>query len=76
MAMNVNGIRYSLIDDCDTLCCKLENAAYEAEMERDYDKADRLSEDLEALEQAVSRHDTGTMQAILNKYFWMFKRYR
>ena len=37
----VNGISYSLWDDCDTLLCKLDNAAFESFMEGDYTTATR-----------------------------------
>ena len=71
----VNGIRYHLRDDCDTLLCKLDNAAYESFMEGDYERNARLEEDRDRLEIAISRNDLETMQAILENYRGMFKRY-
>lgn len=71
----VNGIRYHLRDDCDTLLCKLDNAAYESFIEGDYDRSTKLEEDRDRLEIAISRNDLETMQAILENYRGMFKRY-
>lgn len=76
MAMKVNGITYHLADDCDTLLCKLDNAAFEAAMERDYDRAERLENDRDELEIAINHGDREAMQAMLDKHHTMFKRYR
>lgn len=75
MATKVNGITYHLADDCDTLLCKLDNAAYEAFMEGDYDRNAKLEEDRDRLEIAINRRDREAMQEILEKYRTMFKRY-
>lgn len=72
---NVNGIRYHLCDDCDTLLCKLDNAAYEAFMDEDYDRSEKLENDRDRLEIAINRNDLETMQAMLENYRGMFKRY-
>ena len=71
----VNGIRYHLRDDCDTLLCKLDNAAYEAFMDGDYDRNEKLENDRDRLEIAINHNDLETMQAMLENYRWMFKRY-
>lgn len=76
MATIVNGISYRLDDDCDTLLCKLDNAAYEAFMDGEYDRSAELQEDSDRLEIAISNHDLGQMQEIFDKYHTMFKRYR
>lgn len=71
----VNGIRYHLRDDCDTLLCKLDNAAYEAFMDGDYDQNEKLENDRDRLEIAINRNDLETMQAMLENYRGMFNRY-
>lgn len=76
MATRVNGITYHLADDCDTLLCKLDNAAYEAFMDGDYDRNERLENDRDELEIAINKGDREAMQAMLDKYHTMFKRYR
>lgn len=72
---NVNGISYSLRDDCDTLLCKLDNAAFESFMEGDYDRSEKLESERDRLEIAINRNDLETMQAILDNHRTMFKRY-
>ena len=76
MAMTVNGIKFRLEDDCDTLECKLGNAIYEANMNREYEKADRLAADHAELVLAIHSGDYKKMQEMLNKYMTWFKRYR
>lgn len=76
MANKVNGITYHLRDDCDTLLCKLDNAAFESFMEGEYEKSEKLEEARDRLEVAINRRDRETMQAILEEYSGMFKRYR
>lgn len=75
MATRVNGITYHLADDCDTLLCKLDNAAYEKFMSGDYDEAERLEQDRDALEIAINHRDREAMEGMLNKYRSAFKRY-
>lgn len=76
MANKVNGITYHLHDDCDTLLCKLDNAAFESFMKGEYEKSEKLEEARDRLEVAINRRDRETMQAILEEYSGMFKRYR
>ena len=76
MATRVNGITYHLADDCDTLLCKLDNAAFDAFMDGDYDRSERLENDRDELEIAINRRDREAMQDMLDKYHTMFKRYR
>lgn len=76
MATTVKSITYHLADDCDTLLCKLDNAAFEAFMENDYDRCEQLENDRDELEIAINHGDRETMQAMLDKYHTMFKRYR
>ena len=76
MANKVNGITYHLRDDCDTLLCKLDNAVFESFMEGEYERSEKLEEARDRLEVAISRRDRETMQAILEEYSGMFKRYR
>lgn len=76
MAMKVSGITYHLADDCDTLLCKLDNAAFEAFMDGDYDRSELLENDRDELEIAINHRDREEMQAMLDKYHTMFNRYR
>jgi hypothetical protein len=75
MANKANGITYHLRDDCDTLLCKLDNAAFESFMEGEYEKSEKLEEARDRLEVAINRRDREAMQAILDEYHGMFKRY-
>lgn len=79
MSQTVNGIKYYLSDDCDTLVCKLENSINEMYLDDtkyNETKIDNLEADLEKLQSAIECNNRTTMQAILNKYSNMFKRYR
>lgn len=71
----VNGISYHLLDDCDTLICKLDNAAFEAFMNEDYDRCAKLEDDRDMLQDAFDRRDFTRMSEILENYRSMFKRY-
>ena len=75
MATRVNGIAYHLADDCDTLLCKLDNAAFEAFMDGEYDTNAQLEEDRDRLEAAINNSDREVMQEMLDKYHTMFRRY-
>ncbi len=76
MATKVNGITYHLKDDCETLICKLDNLAYEKFMEGDYDASFKYETDRDELEIAFEKNDREAMQAILENYRGLFKRYR
>ena len=76
MATKVNGITYHLRDDCEILICKLDNLAYEKFMEGDYDASFKYETDRDDLEIAVEKNDREAMQAILENYRGLFKRYR
>ena len=76
MATKVNGITYHLRDDCETLICKLDNLAYEKFMEGDYDASFKYETDRDELEIAFEKNDREAMQAILENYRGLFKRYR
>lgn len=76
MANKVNGIILQLSEDCAALMCVLDNAALECFMIGDNDIAEELEQARDRLEIAMYRHDTDTMQAILDEYHGMFKRYR
>lgn len=76
MSITAGGIKYYLMDDCDTLICKLENAIHDCDDNGYYDKAEKLEEDLDKLNKAFNRCDRKVMQEMLDKYHSMFKRYR
>lgn len=78
MSNTVNGIKYYLSDDCDTLVCKLENALNDLYMDSNSDesKIDKLESDLEKLQSAIENNNRTSMQTILDKYHHWFKRYR
>ena len=76
MAMKVNGISYGLLDDCDTLLCKLDNAAFEKFMSGDYEAHAKLERDRDELEIAIRKRNYEFMQAMLDEYHQLFKRYR
>jgi hypothetical protein len=76
MATKVNGNTYHLRDDCETLICKLDNLAYEKFMEGDYDASIKYETDRDDLEIAVDKNDREAMQAIIENYRGLFKRYR
>lgn len=76
MAMRINGITFNLIDDCDSLICKLENKAYDCFMEGDYIKSEKYDDDADTLKGAVENRDYMTMRKIFNEYCHWFKRYR
>ena len=78
MSNTVNGIKYYLADDCDTLVCKLENELNDLYMDSNSDesKIDNLESDLEKLQSAIEHNNRVLMQVILDKYHHWFKRYR
>lgn len=77
MNQTVNGIKYYLADDCDTLVCKLENALDDQYFgDKDLSKIDALEIDLSKLELAIECNNRTIMQYFLNKYSHWFKRYR
>ena len=68
-------MKFYLKDDCESLLCKLENAAYESFMEGDYARNERLEDDRDRLEDAINQNDASTMRELLEKYSYWFKRY-
>lgn len=79
MSQTVNGIKYYLSDDCDTLVCKLENSINEMYLDDtkyNETKIDNLESDLEKLQSAIEHNNRMSMQEILDKYHHCFKRYR
>lgn len=78
MSRIYNGNRFYLVDDCDTLIVKLENAIREEESKPDYDidLLDRLDKYLDDLQRVMREGDYVTMERILNEHSYMFKRYR
>ena len=76
MATTVNGISFHLIDDIDTLICKLENIRHAYYIDNEPCNIDKVESDIEALQKAFEANDTATMQRYLNEYAPLFKRYR
>ena len=56
----VNGVRYHVVDDADTLLCKLQNKAA----------------DIDVLEKAISENDIKTMDKMISEYHQLFKWYQ
>lgn len=77
MTITVNGIKYNLIDDCDTLLVKLENITYDYYVnDIDRKNIDEIDKDETALREAIENDDYAVMQTMWNKYHTLFKRYR
>ena len=76
MATTVPGITSHLKDDCETLLCTLDNLAYDKFMEGDYEASFKYETDRDELEIAFEKTDREAMQAILENYRGLFKRYR
>ena len=79
MTTVVNGIRYNLTDDIDTLIVKLKNKIddmYMSETEWNEALVDKYETDLATLEKAFADGNKKVMQAMLNNYSIWFKRYR
>ena len=74
--MFVNGIKYNLIDDCDTLICKLENKIDDFYYDNVKCDIDKLEADLQKLQHAIDNNDRNIMQIVFNEYHTMFKRYQ
>lgn len=76
MTTTVNGIKYNLIDDCDTLLVKLENITYDYYVnDIDRKNIDEIEKDEAALREAIENDDYAVMQTMWNKYHTLFKRY-
>lgn len=73
------GNKFYLVDDCDTLICKLENTVHDHYHYIDGAKCgniDIIENDIERLQDAIDTNNTGVMQELLNEYSQLFKRYR
>lgn len=70
------GNKFYLVDDCDTLLCKLENIAHDYYMDDEKCDIDKIENDIGSLQNAIATNDTETMQGIFNEYSQLFKRYR
>ena len=77
MSTTVNGIKYNLIDDCDTLLVKLENITYDYYVnDIDRKNIEEIEKDEAALREAIEDCDYAVMKKMWNKYHTLFKRYR
>lgn len=66
----VNGVRYHVVDDADTLLCKY---YYYDNMRCDIDN---VESDIDVLEKAISENDIKTMDKMISEYHQLFKRYQ
>ena len=71
----VKGIKYYVIDDAQTLLCKLQNKV-DAYYDGNECNIDKLEADIEILEKAISCNDITTMDTMISNYSSLFKRYR
>ena len=76
MATTVNGIKFHLIDDIDTLICKLQNIRDAYYYDNEPCDIDKIESDIEALKVAYDANDIATMKRYHNEYAPLFKRYR
>lgn len=76
MARTVNGIKYYVVDDADTLLCKLQNKADEFYLEDKPCNIDKIEADIEKLETAIAKNNIKTMDTMISEYQTLFKRYR
>jgi len=70
------GNKFYLIDDCETLLCKLKNIMHDCFMNSRFDKYVIFENDAKLLQEAISIKDVETMQNMINKYSQLFKRYK
>lgn len=71
------GNKFYLVDDCDTLVCKLGNTVHDHYVnDEKCDNIDKIENDIERLQDAIDTNNTGVMQELLNEYSQLFKRYR
>ena len=76
MATMVNGIKYNLVDDIDTLICKLQNKVDDFYINDVKCDIETIESDLKKLEIAFEEGNMGIMQKMLDKYHTLFERYR
>lgn len=72
----VNGIRYHVVDDADTLLCKLQNKADGYYYDNKVCNIDKVESDIDTLEKAISENDIKTMDKMISEYHQLFKRYQ
>ena len=73
--MIINGVRFYLRDDCDTLLCKLQNIADDYYYNNNPCDIDKVEDAIDRLETAIDSNDIRTMQSIFNGFHVLFKRY-
>lgn len=73
--MKVNGNVYHIIDDIDTLICKLKNIRSDYYLNDKPCNIDKIEHDLSELREAFDSNDFGTMERYHNEYCTLFKRY-
>lgn len=72
----VKGIKYYVIDDAQTLLCKLQNKVDAYYYDGNECNIDKLEADIEILDKAISCNDITTMDTMISNYSSLFKRYR
>ena len=72
----VNGVRYHVVDDADTLLCKLQNKADDYYYSGKDCEIDKVESDIDKLEKAISKQDIRTMDKMISEYHQLFKRYQ
>lgn len=71
-----NGSKFYVIDDAATLLCKLQNKADEYYHDDKDCNIDKVEQDIETLERAISVNDIKTMDKLISEYHQLFKRYQ
>ena len=72
----VNGIKYYVTDDADTLLCKLQNKADDYYYDDKDCDIDKIEADIKVLERAIVQNDIKVMDRMVSEYHQLFKRYR
>ena len=72
----VNGIKFYLRDDIDTLICKLQNIKDDYYYNNKSCNINKNEDDLKVLITAFEEDDVSTMKKLWNEYHMLFKRYR
>lgn len=72
----VNGVRYHVVDDADTLLCKLQNKADDYYYDNMGCDIDKVESDIDVLEKAISENDIKAMDKMISEYHQLFKRYQ
>ena len=76
----MTAVKFNLLDDCDTILCKLQNRIDEYYIDdvRDYtvEQIDQFETDAEMLQTAIQERDYRVLKSMHNKYQFTLKRYQ